>query len=142
MRLTVRRFRLIDGGVLGKLTIGNYSFYTVEKPWRANRPFSSCVPEGIYAVQPHYSPKFKECYIFWGGTVGRAESDLNEGIKRYKCLIHVANWPSQVQGCIGVGKNIFEDGSGVASSRQALSEIRGILIESNQLVFELDIGWE
>lgn len=72
----------------------------VERPWLNNTPSKSCIPEGTYSLFPHQSPKFGECY---------ALESKNLGVTRYgpslrtHILIHKANSPKQLQGCLAPG---------------------------------------
>lgn len=45
--------------------------------------------------------------------------------KRYACLIHVANYPSDVKGCIGIGKHHVDNM--VTNSRKALKAFYNIV---------------
>lgn len=49
-------------------------FYTLEQAWRNNRPFDSCIPDGVYLIEPYKSPKFGDVYILSGGTVSKFKS--------------------------------------------------------------------
>jgi hypothetical protein len=77
---------------------GELICHAVEKPWENNAPFVSCIPEGAYGLVEYASPKF-------GQTWAMLNHELGVGLfvgdsDRYACLIHKANWPHQVQGCI------------------------------------------
>lgn len=71
----------------------------VECPWLNNVPGKSCVPEGAYTIKPHVSPSKGECYILVAETLGVGES----GTLRTDCLIHIANAPSELKGCMAPG---------------------------------------
>jgi hypothetical protein len=107
-------------------------FNGVEKPWRDNKPFESCIPSGQYIGIPWVSEKFGDVYAIVGGTVslykGRAE--------RYACLFHVGNYEKDVTGCIGVGSSMGENM--VLRSRIAMDAFRDIMGEN---AFRLDIRW-
>jgi len=99
----------------------------VEKEWRNNKPFESCVPEGEYDLVPHNSPKYGECYALVAETLGVT---VNGPSIRTACLVHIANKPSQLVGCAAPGLSFgFLVGEWcVSSSRLAF----------NALIKELD----
>lgn len=93
--LLVRRAYLPEG-TLGVLSLPHgFVCYTVEKPWLDNKPFSSCIPEGTYPLVWHQSSRFGKLY-----PVG---PKLDLVPDRSQILIHPANLPSEVQGCIAPG---------------------------------------
>jgi len=71
--------------------------YTIERPWEDNKSNISCIPNGKYTVRSYKSVKFGPSWILNGGTVDRF--DNNNG-QRWGILIHPANKPSQLAGCI------------------------------------------
>lgn len=82
--------------VLGELKIylpdgRTETFATVEKPWKGNKPFESCIPEGEYVVKRHNSPKFRECY------------QVQNVFGRTHILLHTGNTADDVVGCIAIG---------------------------------------
>jgi len=85
---------------------------SLECPWKNNEPFESCIPDGVYRIDPWQSPTHGECYIISGGTVGKTE-----GVRTY-CLFHAANKVSQLQGCIALGlswngQNLRDSGAAI-----------------------------
>lgn len=86
---------------LGQLDVGELTVYTLELPWHDNKRRISCIPDGVYKVKKHYSPKFGRC--FW----------LQDVPNRSEILIHPANYTRELLGCIAVGldhKDIDGDG--------------------------------
>jgi len=78
-----------------------YSFKTLELPWKENERRVSCITAGIYRTIKHGSPKFKQS--FW----------LQDVPGRSEILIHAGNFTSQILGCILPGKahaDINQDG--------------------------------
>lgn len=71
----------------------------VERPDENNKPSISCVPEGVYKIVPHESPRFGYCYALVAKTLGVG---IYEGLRTH-ILIHKGNTPSDVQGCLVVG---------------------------------------
>ena len=117
MNLQLRRFAYLPEGTLGELFVPyGHSLYTIERPWLDNKPFESCIPEGDYAVKPFNGTRFKDVW------------QLMDVPDRSYILIHTANRPSDVQGCIGVG--LFWHISGkspiVEESRKAVQSLHEI----------------
>jgi len=108
MDVLLERFLYHPKGTLGSLTVEGERFYSVERPWQNNAPNVSCIPEGDYLVVWRTSPKFG---LTWHIT------DVPE---RTHILIHVANFPEDVQGCIGLGTDLMGDKVAVSSSRVAV----------------------
>jgi hypothetical protein len=74
--------------------------HVLERPWRDNRPFDSCIPDGVYLITPYKSPRFGDVYIVIGGTVSQFKSAQHE---RYGILFHGANKVQQLAGCLAPG---------------------------------------
>lgn len=90
---------------------------TVEREWNNNRQSNSCVPEGLYELLPVDSPKYGKCYCLVNADLGVTHKGPSQ---RTHILIHAANWPRQLQGCIAP---VVEHGStwGGNNSREALA---------------------
>ena len=94
--LTLDRLAYLDQGTFGRLLFpSGISLYTVERPWINNAPRISCIPEGEYSLVPKQ--------FFRGGY---QTYELVEVPGRSHILIHIANWPHEVEGCIGVGTGL------------------------------------
>jgi len=70
---------------------------TIELPYRDNKPYISCIPEGEYKVKKTYSSKSKKKRWEITGVENRT------GIR-----FDVANYIKQLLGCVAVGLN-FDD---------------------------------
>lgn len=75
---------------------GDFICHSLEREWEDNTVMISCIPEGVYELVPHDSPKFGATYALIGEGVGLYEGDA----KRTGILIHKANWAYQLRGCI------------------------------------------
>jgi hypothetical protein len=80
-------------GVWGKLHMPSISLCAIERPWRDNALFVSCIPEGSYNCTRYSSEKYPDTFIV-GDVPGRSS-----------ILFHKANTIDDLQGCIGVGKS-------------------------------------
>ena len=100
---------------------GNHVCYMVERPWLNNAPSRSCIPEGEYTISPYDSPKFGYCYIVKSKTLGVGVNDE----LRTHILIHKANAPSDLQGCLAPGVDLgFVKGQwAVTNSTKAFNEL-------------------
>jgi hypothetical protein len=128
---------------------------TIEQPWNNNKPFSSCIPEGIYDLVYHNGNKYKNTYALVNPSLHvyhLPEDRGSDTTGRYACVFHSANWASQLLGCIAPGlrrhpmvnreSNQLEQA--VASSRLAmeklLSAIRNEGISKVQITSDHDAG--
>lgn len=114
-----------DVGTFGRWYADNGSFlaYSMERPWVDNAPFTSCIPEGKYGIVDYNSPKF-------GDTYALVNHELDVGVyegeaKRFAILIHKANWPRQLHGCVAPGTKLSAlDGEwSVSSSGLAYAKV-------------------
>lgn len=112
----LQRFAYLDSGTLGKLSIGDWSCFTIERPWKNNEPNVSCIPEGVYACQPFSGTRFQDVI------------QLIDVPDRSYILIHVANFPHDIEGCIGVGDRFVSDAlePAVYNSKKTLAALMDI----------------
>jgi len=113
MKLTLLRSTGDSERTTGILQVNGQIFATIERPWLPNAagpggmPQMSCVPPGVYRVDPWHSHNFPETYILTNPDLGvyRQPGDIPKGQTwgRSAILIHVANFVRNVIGCIGVG---------------------------------------
>lgn len=100
--ITIERFCYAPQGTFGHLSYKEFSCYTVERPWKNNEPFVSCIPDGEYTCEWYDSPRFGRTLAIIGGTVSLFPSPQHD---RSAILFHVGNWPHNFEGCIGLGRN-------------------------------------
>lgn len=132
-RLELTRHSYDPRGTLGRLwyPTGRYDwfqggfFHTVERPWLDNAPNISCIPQNTYICKRVNSPRF-------GNTF-----EVTNVPNRTHILIHAANFPHELQGCIAVGTELMADKVAVASSRKALNKLYEELANIDE--FELEI---
>jgi len=121
------RFKSSDEGTLGVIASNGYWWYTLELPYRDNKPNISCIPTGSYNVDMRYSPHFKR-------DVYHIENVPN----RSYILIHPANfagdtskgWQTHLQGCITLGKKI-------GKSKNKYGIMQRCVFNSNLAIMEL-----
>lgn len=72
----------------------------VERPMLNNKASRSCIVEGVYDLLPHQSPKFGSCYALESQELGVTREGPS---LRTHILIHKANSPKELQGCLAPG---------------------------------------
>ena len=119
-------------GTFGELNIGGRRLATCEPPWLDNTPSTSCIPEGVYEVIKHRSPRFGDCFAVVGERVGLTQGSA----ERWGILFHIANFPDELQGCIAPGLSLgviplgareFPRTLGVTRSRAAFAHLMNIM---------------
>lgn len=115
---TLQRQSHSDQGTEGILTIGIFSCFTIELPWRKNQRSISCIPEGKYQCVSYYSRTFGRVYL------------VQDVPDRSSILLHYGNWAgdrtmgykTNSEGCIlvGTGRGEIHGQRAVANSRTAL----------------------
>lgn len=106
-------------GTFGTLRLEDgWECLTVERPWAGNAPSVSCIPEGVYEIE--LGTYHRGSYPAYG---------LTHVVGRSLIKIHIANLASDVQGCIGLGRDEGWIGTsktkecwGVTSSRLTYDE--------------------
>lgn len=113
-------------GTFGRLEMGGVILcLTCELPWRDNAKMKSCIPPGDYPTVKRTSPKYGH---HW---------HIQDVPKRTLILIHAGNYPSDVRGCVAVGKNYMIGGKqtiGVSESKPTMDYLRKVLPDSFTLL--------
>ena len=116
---------------LGEIQIGDLSLFTLELPDLNNDGIDnnevrkSCIPEGIYRVKKHNSPKFGK--TFW----------VKDVPGRSAILIHPGNYHYHTLGCILVGLDQEDlNGDGLIDNKSS-KKAMGFLLEYD--ITELEI---
>lgn len=122
----LERFSYAPDGTFGRLKLPNGKrFFTVERPWLGNKPFESCIPDGIYTLERRRSEVVERTSD--GNYVEGWEVTHVPG--RTFIMIHPGNWPENFEGCIGVGLDyrVMDGRNGVTHSRSAFAQVMGAL---------------
>jgi hypothetical protein len=135
-RARLKRRETSSHGTLGILTIDDWACFTLELPWRDNRPQISCIPDGDYFVNPWNSIRWPNSYHVTGVNgrsailthTGNLAADTSVGLKTH------------VHGCILVGKRHgwLNKQRAVLYSAVAMNELRNVVGRNN---FDLKITW-
>lgn len=97
---------------------GKFLCHTIELPWNDNKRNISCIPEGVYEVEPRFSKRFKH-HLILKAVKGRSF-----------ILFHPANDAlRELQGCIapvtylsGIGKGVY--------SRDAMQKLLSLVYQA------------
>lgn len=102
MKHFILKRRYFEEGTFGTLhrEDGSQVCVIAEREDRNNIPNLSCIPEGTYDLFPHNSPKFGKCYALEAASLGVTRSGPS---LRTHILIHKANTPEQLAGCLAPG---------------------------------------
>lgn len=130
--ILLREKELNPDGTFGKLVIGTFTCATVERPWLDNQNDISCIPEGTYFCK--LLPATTN--IAAGMTVAY---QLMEVPDRTFVEMHVANFPKDVKGCIGLGKYIAEDSDGNRMVTHSIDTVKAFYSYMQGQSFTLEI---
>ena len=119
MKLTIRRYKDIYDGTLGKFELTGVNTvlmtgYTLESagPDTTARGKDRRIPAGLYQVAWHKSPKFNRVVPVL----------YNEQVPKDRYIeIHAGNYPKHTEGCILVGK--WANDEGVFESKATLEAL-------------------
>lgn len=94
---------------------GNFISFKIELPWKKNKPFISCIPEGSYELEYRFSSKFQHHLLIKGVE------------NRRLILFHSANNAiEELEGCIAPVSYLSGIGRGV-SSRPVMQKIMSLV---------------
>jgi hypothetical protein len=108
--ITLTRRHYFTTCIIGDISFENRTVRTLERPWRFNASYPygikgiSCIPEGIYELEPHDTEAHPSTYALVNPERGVAHEPV-AGHANYRTavLIHPANFPSELRGCIAPG---------------------------------------
>jgi len=129
MDIYLERFGSIPGqGTFGEMYIGDLLVKTLEREDLNNQRKVSCIPAGVYKMQPHTRPNGDEVYAIVNEELG-VYLYPHPDAKRDLILIHIANVMSDIAGCIAPGSihGAVKGQFGVQGSRVAMGKILKIL---------------
>lgn len=120
--IALTRFAIYPDRCLGYLSFEDHRWYSIERPWLDNEPFISCIPEGRYTLKRVNSPRF-----------GAGRWEVSEVPGRWHILIHTANFPHDVEGCIGLGRGVMKDHRGVSNSANAIAGFYNVTDDKDEI---------
>jgi len=109
---------------LGDLTVGAFSFKTMELSYKGNRRNISSIPTGRYQMKWTFSPRFMK-YTY----------EIMNVPNRSGIRIHSANWYSQLNGCIALGTHYSDlnrdSHADIVNSSVSVNKMNAILNKRN-----------
>lgn len=116
MHLDVARIWKSDIAITGTFSVdGQQKYFSLELPelfeGQANIPDKTCVPAGTYVVERLWSPHWNAMMPHLTKVPGRSEIE-----------IHIANFPHEILGCMGIGMVRFSDIDFIGMSAKAFEE--------------------
>lgn len=112
--VTIVRTSYNSGSITGELFVnGKFVAHTLELPWRNNESYVSSIPAGKYKAHLRYDKKDQWRVQLDGVPGGRT------GVQ-----IHIGNYPSQIEGCVLVGDEVYNDNNKVEKSASAYNRLK------------------
>jgi hypothetical protein len=106
-------------GTFGFITIDSAPsrrWWTVERPWKDNKPGESCIPLGIYKLR-------HGTYTANGTRPPYPDLEFVDVPGRKNIEIHCANYARELKGCIAPGRVLRLQAWAIGESRHALNEL-------------------
>lgn len=108
MNLILTRDRDTGQCTLGVLHLNGSTFQSLERPWVPGVPGGtkgvSCVPVGLYRLVRHDTEAHPRTFALVNENLSVYHLGPPAGRQgRTACLIHVANYVSELRGCIALG---------------------------------------
>lgn len=110
----------------GRIEFDGTTLYTIERPWvpeaPGGKPFASCVPAGTYRLEMYTRQNGDIVPILTNHGLGvfHSAADRENGIGRYKILIHAGNIVANVSGCIAPGLSRGTEGEAARMASKAM----------------------
>lgn len=129
MNLTL--IRDLDDGrcTLGTMRIGDAVFQSLERPWIPGGPGGtkgvSCIPPGSYRLVLHDTEAHPRSFALVNEDLGVFHLNAPTNAGRTACLIHAANVPEELRGCIALGMSRGVDR--INSSRIAIDRFYSLV---------------
>lgn len=129
MQAVLKRGYYGDDCVMGMLSFYDAKtppLFTLENPWKFNKPYISCIPKGSYTVAPFSGNKYKDVY------------QVLDVPKRTHILFHSGNIEMDTQGCIllGLSAGRLEGHNAVLQSRAAVDILRDT-VKDNEFILTI-----
>ncbi|MCL1038359.1 DUF5675 family protein [Shewanella submarina] len=122
-------------GTFGRLFYqGQQIAVSVECDWNDNKRNVSCVPAGRYELRWIDSPKYGKRLHMHNPDLGVTPAGASQ---RTHCMIHPANFPHELQGCIALGNSWHPTQWGVSDSRSAVADVEALCSRHAQIELEV-----
>ena len=96
---------------------------TMEDAWKDNARNISCIPQGVYKVIRHTSPKYGNCFM------------VSNVPNRDYILIHAGNYATDTEGCILLGESVATNVAGkrmVTNSKVTVGKFMNLMREVSE----------
>ena len=96
---------------------------TMEDAWKDNARNISCIPQGVYKVIRHTSPKYGNCFM------------VSNVPNRDYILIHAGNYDTDTEGCILLGESVATNVAGkrmVTNSKVTVGKFMNLMREVSE----------
>lgn len=153
MMLTLRRDTSTPEAVLGILIIGDKRLHTIERPWvphpdcPAGAPYLSCVPLGVYRLEPFKMPSGEKSYVLSNPAAGVYKLPFEapktqRGQVRSRVTIRAANYAFEAIDGIGLGMERVKTSVGwkVERSLDAMNVARTTINQALDLTLVIEEG--
>ena len=122
-------------GTFGMMNVNGRTIYTVERPWRDNKPYKSCIPPGKYVCKKRKtttsvpSSMQGRTWYLEGKSVTVHPEDKDGTKTRCLVCIHIGNYTSDIQGCLspGLSMGMIDERLMVQHSRKAMMHLNEYL---------------
>lgn len=152
--LTLRRDTSTPEAVLGILMVADKRLHTIERPWvphpdggPAGAPYVSCVPAGVYRVEPFKMPSGEKAYVISNPVAGvhalpfQIPKPQRDKL-RSRVTIRTANYAFEAVDAIGLGMERTKTSVGwkLERSLDALNVLRTMINQSLDLTLVIEEG--
>jgi hypothetical protein len=138
--LELRRDQVAPDCIMGILALGDHKLHTIEPPWipnpaggKAGAPFVSCVPPGLYRVEPYKRPCGERTWILSAPELGvfRLPWEIQGRRESFRSLVTIraAHYAYDAVDAIGVGLSRTKDRAGwkLERSLDAMNQLRTLI---------------
>lgn len=127
--ITIIRTSYNANSVTGELFAnGNFICHTLELPWQNNQSYISSIPSGKYKAILRYDKNDK-----W-------RIQLENVPKRSGVQIHIGNYPSQIEGCVLVGDEVFNADNKIEKSSNAYLRLKSAFYGTSDPITTPDVN--
>lgn len=119
--IRLQRYADTPLGMFATLRVEDFLCHTCENPWLENRPFVSCIPEGVYPLKQQTFNRHDP------GDLDYHTYEICDVPDRYHILFHIGNDMTDTEGCVlpGMGFGVSHRNlPGVLSSRRAFGIVK------------------
>jgi len=125
MNAELVRFATLETCIIGKLSIGDNYFVTLELPWNNNERRKSCIPAGVYVCHRVCSKKFGDTF------------EISGVFDRSNILFHPGNTAKDTKGCVLIGELFDLKNESLVNSKKAFGNFMNELESYNDFILKV-----